>query len=100
MFKVVCLTLVTLAISLPTMAADMEYAVIEEPKLTDRITDQAESLIDWTPLASKGFERNYEKDAWTWSATISERLDLLCDIRPHEPPKPEVFYFGGLAFSR
>ena len=93
MLKIVCLTLAMFAISLQAMAADMEYTVIEEPKLTKSVVQQAENLIDWTPLAFKALWQFAEQDGWTWSLEVSKRLDLLCDIREEWRDREKVFTF-------
>jgi hypothetical protein len=85
----------------------MAYSISEEASLDKAPSALDDELMNWTPMSVEAFSYDirevwrFPKDyASSHSAAISERLALLCDIRPHALPKPEVFTFSLGGFSR
>ena len=99
--------LALMLLSVSANAADMAYTICTEPTVEEAAPMLDDDLMNWTPLSVEAFGydihemwRFPNEETWSWSVAVSERLDLLCDIRPHAPRQEEVWTFGGLAFSR
>ena len=83
----------------------VQYGLSDDAAVADMPDDK---LMNWTPLSVEAFDYDITQEMWqipeedvsSWSVVNSGHLDKLFDIRPYEPTEPEVYTFGGLAFSR
>jgi hypothetical protein len=101
------LTLLLMPLSVSVNAADMAYMTPKQSTVKEVKPTLEGNLMNWTSMSVEAFGYDIYKtwrfpndEVWSWSLAISQRLNLVCDIRPHAPVEQEVYTFGGLAFSR